>query len=68
MICSYPKLCSNRLDNSRFVSAENIDIDPPLSKPLNEFLSSGSQPVNQTKNSDRFPLECDREDRPSFPA
>ena len=59
MVCSNPKLCSNRLDDSRFVPAENIDVDVPLCEPLNEILGSRSKFVNQTKQSDRFSIERD---------
>ena len=56
MIRLYPKLCSDQLDDARFVSAENIDINPPLCEPLDKLLSSGSKSTNWTKDSSGFPI------------
>ena len=68
MIRSYPKLGSDRLDNARFVSAENIDVDLPLCEPLDEFLSSGSQSVDETKDGNGFPFERHSKNCPRFTA
>jgi len=68
VICLNPKLGSDRLDDARFISTEDIDVDPPLCEPPDELLSSRPKPVNQTEYSNRFPFERDRKYRPGFPA
>lgn len=68
MILSYPELRSDRLDDVRFVSTEDIHVDLLLCEPSHEFLSSGSKFVDQTKHSDRFSFEGDRKNCPRLPA
>ena len=68
VICLDPKFSSDRFDDTRFISTENVDVDLLLREPSDELLGSGPKLVNQTKDSNRFPIECDRKDRPRFPA
>ena len=69
-------MSSDRFDNTWFIPAENINVEilacePPdelLGSGPDELLGSGPDFVNQTKDSDRFPVEGHRKDRPRFPA
>ena len=63
-----PELSSDRFDDTRFISTENVDVDLPLCEPPDECLGSGFKFVNQAKDGNGFPIECDRKDRPRFPA
>ena len=66
MIWSNPKLRSNRLDNSWFVSAENVDVDLLLCQPFDKLFGSRSKVVGQTKDGDGLPVERNREDCSGF--
>ena len=62
----YTELRSDGLDDSRFVSTEEVDVDLPLCKPPDEVLGSRPELVNQTKNCNGLPVERDRENRSRF--
>ena len=68
MVRLYPKLSSDRLDDTRFISTDDIDVDPPLCEPLDELLSSRPQSVNQAKYSNGFVFQRYSKDCPSLPA